>query len=310
MTIHPMLAQVAEAFAPILASDWSVMQAPMLRSMLDNPMAVGPELTMARVENLQLELEGRTLNARLYVPRNAPDRPSLTLFFHGGGWVVGTLDTHDATCRALAQASGTAILSIAYRLAPEHRYPAAAEDGYDACIWATRNAAALGVEAEGLAVAGDSAGANVAAAAAILMRDRGGPALRHQLLLYPVTDADFTRPSYRVNGSGSYMLSTAWMQWFWRQYLGDIAPADAPLAALLQTADVSGLPPTTVLTAEYDPLRDEGEAYAARLQAAGVPTVHDCAPGMIHGFFSMLGLVSEIAPYVELAGAALADGTS
>jgi acetyl esterase len=246
-----------------------------------------------------IELEGRSLDARLYVPEGAGDRPALTLYYHGGGWVIGTLDTHDGTCRALAQKSGNAVLSVAYRLAPEHRYPAAADDCYDALVWAAANAESLGVDGSRLAVAGDSAGGNLAAAVAIMTRDRAGPALRHQLLIYPVTDNDFSLASYAENGSGDYYLSTDGMRWFWDHYLGETSAENAPLATVLRTANLSGLAPATVITAEFDPLRDEGIAYAEKLKAAGVAADAATAPGMVHGFFSMFEPVPDAWEWID-----------
>ena len=272
------------------------------RAIFDNPMAFGEPIAMARVEDIKVALPGRTLDARLYVPEGAGDKPPLTLYFHGGGWVIGTIETHDATCRAIARESGGAVLSIAYRLAPEHRYPVAADDCFEATVWAAANAAALGIDATKLAVAGDSAGGNLAAAVAIMARDAGGPKLAHQLLIYPVTDVDFDRPSYVANGGGDYYLSTAGMKWFWDHYLGDARAEEAPLAVVFRQSDLSGLAPATVITAEYDPLRDEGDAYAARLAEAGVSVDADCAPGMIHGFFAMFQLVPDAMPWVERGG--------
>ncbi|MFM7028221.1 MAG: alpha/beta hydrolase [Chakrabartia sp.] len=306
MTINPALEPILQAFAEFANTDWSQMPVATARAMLDTPLAPADALPMARVENLSMDLPGRTIPARLYVPEGAGDAPALIAYFHGGGWVLGGLDTHDATCRNLAKESGAAVLSVDYRLAPEARYPAAAEDCYDACIWAEANAAQLGVDTTRLAVAGDSAGGNLAAAVSLMARDRGGPALRHQLLIYPVTDNDLETPSYGANGSGEYFLSTGAMRWFWEHYLGDIPADQAPLARLLHTPDLSGLPAATVITAEYDPLRDEGDAYAVRLAAAGVPTDHHTAPGMIHGFFGMAAAVPDAGHWVRLGATNLA----
>lgn len=305
MTLNPALEPILQAFAAFADTDWSQMPVEVARGMMNTPLA-DVALPMRRAENLALDLPGRSVNARLYVPKGAAETPPLILFFHGGGWVLGSLDTHDATCRELAEDSGAAVLSIEYRLAPEARYPAAAEDCYDATCWAREHAADLGVDGTRLAVAGDSAGGNLAAAVSLMARDRGGPALRHQLLIYPVTDADFTTPSYTANGSGAYFLSTSAMRWFWQHYLGETAPPDAPLARVLHTADLSGLPPATVITAQYDPLRDEGDAYAQRLSQAGVATDHHIAPGMIHGFFGMTAAVPDARPWVTLAAQNLA----
>lgn len=308
MPVNPALLPILEAMAPLAQVDWAAMPVETARAMMDNPMAAGEPLPMARTEDIALPLAGRTIPARLYVPQGGGADSPLTLYFHGGGWVIGTLDTHDSTCRELAAASGSAVLSVAYRLAPEAPYPAGLDDCYDALVWASANGAALGVDASRLAVAGDSAGGNLAAAVAIMARDRGGPALRHQLLLYPVTEADFTNASYSANGGGEYFLGTGTMRWFWAHYLGETPVDAAPLAAVLRTPDLSGLPAATVLTAEFDPLRDEGNAYAARLAEAGVPTDHAQAPGMIHGFFSMTAMVPDAQGWLARAARNLAQG--
>ncbi len=301
MTINPALEPILQAFAEFATTDWSQMPVATARAMMDTPL-VDASLPMARVDTLDMDLPGRTIKGRLYVPHQAEARPPLILYFHGGGWVLGSLDTHDGTCRELAQASGAAVLSVDYRLAPEARYPAAAEDCHAACHWALAKAEDLGVDASRMAVAGDSAGGNLAAAVSLMARDRGGPDLRHQLLIYPVTDADFSTASYAANGGGEYFLSTGAMRWFWDHYLGETAPEAAPLARLLHRPDLAGLPPATVITAQYDPLRDEGDAYAARLADAGVATDHHVAPGMIHGFFGMTAAVPDAGQWMALAG--------
>lgn len=306
MSVNPALQPVLEAMAPLAGLDWENTPPAALRAMMDNPMAAGEPLEMARVEDVMLQLPGRSIPARLYVPKGGGAHSPLTLFFHGGGWVIGTLDTHDSTCRELADGSGSAVLSVGYRLAPEAAYPAPLDDCHDALLWAAANGAALGVDASRLAVAGDSAGGNLAAAVAIKVRDVGGPALRHQLLIYPVTEADFANASYTANGGGGYFLSTSAMRAFWQHYLGDTPVDAAPLATVLRTPDLSGLAPATVITAEFDPLRDEGNAYAARLAAAGVPLDHAQAPGMIHGFFSMTAMVPDAKPWVDRAARNLA----
>jgi acetyl esterase len=207
--------------------------------------------------------------------------------------VIGSLETHDGSCRELANRVGCVVVSVDYRLAPEHRYPAAAEDCFAATNWVAENAAALGVDPKRIAIGGDSAGGNLAAAVALMARDRSGPALRHQLLIYPVTDADFTCASYRENAEG-YLLTTKAMEWFWGHYVPDAVLRKEAYAAPLQAKDLAGLPPAFVITAEYDPLRDEGEAYAKRLQQAGVRTTLRRYDGAIHGFFAM-GLLAEVA---------------
>lgn len=308
MTLNPQVEALLATMADLPAVDFETMTAAALRAANDRPMAIAPPPVVARAETWTLPLAGRSIEARLYVPEAAASEPPpLTLFFHGGGWVIGTLDTHDATCRALARASGSALLSVAYRLAPEHPFPAGLEDCHEALVWASEHGEALGVDAGRLAVAGDSAGGNLAAAVALKARDCGGPPLRHQLLLYPVTDRDFSRASYIAHGGGDRFLSSAAMQWFWSSYLHGSPSSDLSLASIQIAPDLSRLPPATVIAAEYDPLCDEGMAYAARLADAGVPVEASAAPGMIHGFISLFEAVPDARPWIERAGARLKE---
>jgi acetyl esterase len=304
MTLNPAVEALLGMMAQAPQTDFETATPEEVRAAYAQSMAVGEPIAMARVENMVIPLEGRDLDARLFVPEDAGANPPLVLFYHGGGWVIGDLDSHDGTCRALARASKAAVLSVAYRLAPEHRYPAAPKDCFEALEWASKNGAALGVDASRLAVAGDSAGGNLAAAVAIMARDHGVE-LRHQTLIYPVTDNDFTLASYAENGGGEYFLSSAAMKWFWLHYLGGGAGENSPLATVLQTPDIEGVAPATVITAEYDPLRDEGNAYAEKLKAAGVAVDAATAPGMIHGFFSMFEIVPDAHPWIDRAGANL-----
>jgi acetyl esterase/lipase len=246
---------------------------------------------------------------RVYTPSTAPGpRPAL-VHFHGGGWVIGDLETHDATVRALAAASGVTVVAVDYRLAPEHPFPAAVEDSLAAVRWVAspEGASALGVDPARLAVGGDSAGGNLAAVVAQQLRDTG-PALRFQLLVYPVTDARLAHPSIDENADG-YFLTKAEMQWFRRHYLGDdwaASAADPRVSPLLAPDDaVRGVAPALVITAEYDPLRDEGEAYAAKLQAGGVDAKVSRYDGVIHGFVAMGDVVPEGKAAIDEAGEAL-----
>jgi acetyl esterase len=245
---------------------------------------------VAAVEALQAPGPAGPVPVRFYRPAGPGPHP-LVLFFHGGGWVVGDLDSHDETVRRLCAGSGAAFASVAYRLAPEAPFPAPLEDCYAAAAWAVQHADGLGIDAARIAAAGDSAGGNLAAALCLLARERGGPSLAHQVLVYPVTGADFDTASYREHGEGLF-LTRAMMQWFWDQYVPDPAKRADPLAAPL-AGDATGLPPATILTAEYDPLRDEGAAYARHLQTAGVPVDYRDFPGMIHGFLGMTGVLSQ-----------------
>ncbi|CDO34478.1 alpha/beta hydrolase [Novosphingobium sp. KN65.2] len=307
MPLNPQIEALLGAMAEMEMPSFPEATPEQVRALNDNPMFDAEGLTLARVEDIDLALEGRRVPARLYVPEGTAADVALTLFYHGGGWVVGTLDTHDALCRQLARESGSAVLSVGYRLAPEHPFPAGLDDCYDALAWAAANGKALGVDTTRLAVAGDSAGGNLAAAVAIRARDESGPPLRHQLLIYPVTDNDFTLSSYAEHGQNGGFLSTAMMQWFWDHYVGPRNSGHVPLATVHRTEDLAGLPPATVITAEFDPLRDEGMAYAARLAGAGVPTEAEIAPGMIHGFASMFSAVPDALPYLDRASARLRE---
>lgn len=263
---------------------------------------------VARIEDRAIPGPAGFLPIRIYTPADGGRRP-LLVYFHGGGWVQGTLDTHDRICRSLANAAGCLVVSVEYRLAPEHRCPAAAEDAYTATRWVADHAAALGGDPARLAVGGDSAGGNLAAVVTLMARDRGGPPLAFQLLVYPVTDHDFDTPSYREHAEG-LLLWRDTMLWFWDHYVPDVAARDHPHAAPLRAADLHGLPPALVITAEYDPLRDEGEAYAARLREAGVPATCHRYPGMIHGFLGMAHAVDAGREAIGEAGRALRAGTN
>jgi acetyl esterase len=264
---------------------------------------MGDPEPIAHVEERAIPVpDGGTIPARLYRP-SAPGPLPLLVYFHGGGWVLGGLESHDGVCRNLANQAGCAVLSIDYRLAPEHRYPTAAEDCWTALVWAAAHANELGADPARIAIGGDSAGGNLTAVVALLARDRKGPRLRFQLLIYPVTDHSYETPSYTENADG-YFLTRSAMVWFWNHYLGDDAGTDR-LASPLRCPDLTGLPPALVVTAEYDPLRDEGEAYAKRLREAGVPTTLTRYDGMIHGFFTMGPLLDQGKRAVEESAKAL-----
>ncbi len=221
---------------------------------------------------------------RVYRPTGAANRLPCLVWFHGGGWVIGNLDSADFTARALTNASGCVVVSVDYRLAPEAKFPAAAVDCYAATKWVAENADALGIDGWRIAVGGDSAGGNLAAVVSQLAKVRGGPAIGFQLLVYPVTDHGYETASYRDNADG-FLLTKDAMVWFWNHYLRSDADGAFPMASPLRSKDLSGLPPALVITAEFDPLRDEGEAYAAALKAAGVQATATRYNGQIHGFF-------------------------
>jgi acetyl esterase len=255
------------------------------------------------------EVEDRTmagpagpLRLRIYRPPVARPAPLIT-FFHGGGWVIGDIDTHDGSCRLLSRSTGAIVVSVDYRLAPEHRFPAALDDCQAATAWVADHAAELGGDPGRLAVAGDSAGGNLAAAVTQRARAGGGPAIAAQALVYPAVDFTTARPSLEANGQG-YLLTADAIGWFAAQYLGPHDPADPEASPLL--GQLSGLPPAVVAVAEFDPLRDEGIAYAEALMAADVPVQLLEFPGLIHGFMGLGSLSPASAEATDVVWSALA----
>jgi acetyl esterase len=237
---------------------------------------------------------------RVYRPEEEP--APVLLYFHGGGWVLGGLNTHHGACATVADLAGCVVCSVDYRMAPEHRFPAALEDAWAVTSWAAEHAEELGGRPGALAVGGDSAGGNLAAVCALRARDAGLP-LAHQLLVYPVTDADLDTSTYRDFADGYYLTAYA-MRWFWDHYLPD-GDRFQPDASPLRADDVSGVAPALVITAEFDPLRDEGEAYARRLEQAGVPVTLSRYDGMIHGFFRMPAVIDRANDALAEASAAV-----
>jgi len=226
------------------------------------------------------------IGLRTYTPGAGGELPAV-VFYHGGGWMLGGLDTHDALCRALAAEAEAVVTAVDYRLAPEHRFPAAVEDCYAATRWVAANAGRLGADSGTLVTCGDSAGATLAAAVGMLARDRDGPGIDYQVLAYPPTNHSFGTDSYRENAQG-YFLTRADMQRFWDGYLRSEADGRHPYASPLRADRLAGLPSSFVLTCGFDPLRDEGAAFADRLAEAGVPTQYRQYDDMIHGFLTML----------------------
>jgi acetyl esterase len=265
---------------------------------------IGPGPAVATVQDFPIPTSWGEIGARRYEP---DDAAGTVLWLHGGGWVICDLDTHDAMCRLLAAGAGCRVIAVDYRLAPEHPFPAGLEDCWDALQWVAARYAG-----EPLVLGGDSAGGNLAAVCARRARDRGGPELTRQVLVYPVTDHDMTRRSYAEHGSAPETFLTAdEMAWFWSQYLPDAGARADPEASPLRADVWSGLAPAVVLTAEYDPLRDDGLAYVSRLRDAGVVVSHHHYDDMIHAFFSFVNVldrgneaVAQVAAEIRTAVAA------
>jgi acetyl esterase len=259
----------------------------------------GPGPEISEVRDVAIPSGGAAIPARVYRPTDSESAP-IVVFFHGGGMVIGSMDDYDGVCRLIAEASGAVVVNVDYRLAPEHRCPAAFDDAWAATCWVAENAAELGGDGAKIVVAGDSAGGNLAALVALRARDNGGPPLALQMLLYPVVDWAGTFPSIEENGEGNFLTKET-MRWFRKNYLGDdeslwVDTAVSPW----YVEDLSGVCPAWVMTTSHDPLRDEGEAYAKRLKESGVPTTAVRVDGIFHAFFGQTNLL-------ELAVTALAD---
>jgi acetyl esterase len=274
----------------------------------------GPEIEVGRVRQFPIERPGDSgdpsgdLALRCYEPDEdgrgnwADGSIPILVYYHGGGWVRGDLDTHDELCRYFTSELGCLTVAVDYRRAPEHSFPAAAEDAYAALRWVGEHAPVFGADSRTIAVAGDSAGGNLATVAALAARDRGGPDPCHQVLLYPVTDHAFDTDSYDAHAENP-MLSRATMEWYWEHYLSRAFDGAHPYASPLRARDLDGLPSATVITAGHDPLRDEGEAYADRLAGAGVETTHTDYGGMLHAFVSFPALERANEAREQVVGA-------
>jgi acetyl esterase len=287
--LRPDVAAILDALGPSRTVPFETMTPAEVREQSLARRRVVEPIPLPRVEDRTIPGAAGEIPLRLYWPDAEPPLAAL-VYYHGGGWVLGDLDGFDATTRGYASGAGVLVVSVDYRLAPEHPFPAAVDDCYAALEWAAANAAELQVDPARIAVGGDSAGGNLAAAVTLRARDRGGPPIAFQLLVYPVLDHDFERASWIDNADG-YLMSAAGMRWFWDHYVADGAARSHQEASPLRAGSLERLPPAHVVTAELDVLRDEGEAYADRLRGAGVPVSHVRYDGMFHGFLGMFDIL-------------------
>ncbi len=307
MPLEPATQALVDQMAAAGAVDFSQLTPDSFRRLFRDSLGAldhaGTPAEVLGIDNETIPGPAGPIDVRIYRPVGDDPTPLVT-YFHGGGWVIGDIDTHDGTCRTLCHRTGAVVVSVDYRLAPEHRFPAALDDCEAATAWVAEHGSQLGGEPDRLAVAGDSAGGNLAAAVALRARDSGGPRLRAQALVYPAVDFTTERASVEANGEG-YLLTAKAMAWFRAQYLGTHDPAD-PLASPL-LADLGDLPPAVVAIAEFDPLRDEGRAYADALTDAGVSVRLLEFPGLVHGFMGLGALSPASARATDDVWAAFAS---
>ncbi len=299
--LKPFLDQAASSAAPPLSSLSPRQARAAFRSLFEAFDGTPPQV--ARSEDRSIPGPAGEIAVRIYTPEGKGPFAVL-MFFHGGGWVVGDLDTHDPLCRALTNETRCVTVAVDYRLAPEHKFPAAADDCYAAVQWFARNGETIGANPARIAVGGDSAGGNLAAAVCLMARERADVRIGYQLLMYPALDASMQTASMSDFAQG-YLLTRDDMAWFWGHYLKSEDDRANPYACPAAAADLSGLPPAMVITAEYDPLRDEGEAYAKRLQEAHVKTTLKRYEGVTHGFMSMASFLDKGCQAIEDAASHL-----
>lgn len=302
-TVKALLDRMVEANRP---PTWTLTPAEArLNYLALRPLAGEPE-ALADVRDQKIPGPAGEIPVRIYTPQVEGEKVlPVLVFFHGGGMVIGDLDSHDPVCRSLANAAECIIVAVDYRLGPEHKFPAGVEDAFAATQWVGEHAAELNADPSRIAVGGDSAGGYLAAVVAQLARDKGGPKLVFQLLVYPGVDVTRQRfPSYTENGEG-YFLVDKTIVWFQDHYAGANFNEKDPLVSPLWAEDLEGLPPALVITAEFDPLRDEGKAYADRLKEAGVPVTYTNYDGMIHAFYQMAGILKQGRQAIEESAAAL-----
>ncbi len=303
MPLDPQAKLMLDQLAALNLPDFSTLTPEEARKQFDATRLPLPPIEIGGVENRSVPGPEGEIPIRIYTPEGTGPFPVL-VFFHGGGWVIGDLESHDALARKLALEAGCLVIAIDYRLAPESKYPAAAEDCYAATCWAAAHAAEIGGDPGRIAIGGDSAGGNLSAVVAQMARDRSGPDLCFELLVYPVTNHDYSTLSYAENAEG-YFLTRSSMEWFWNHYLSEASEGQNAYASPLRADSLAGLPPALVITAEFDPLRDEGEAYAEKLRQAGVPVTCTRYDGQIHGFFSFFQLIDSSKEAVQEAAGCL-----
>jgi acetyl esterase len=303
--LDPATAALLDAIDPAAPSIEQLSLEELRASQLPTREWAGPDAPLAWVEDREIAGPAGAVPVRIYTPLGEGPRPLVLLTF-GGGFITGSVEIADGAARQIAASSGAVIVAVDYRLAPEHPFPAGLEDAYAALVWAAANAGELGADPSFVAVAGDSSGGNFAAALTLLARDRGGPEIAHQLLVYPVLDSDLSRPSYEDSADG-YFLTTAAMERFWREYVARPEDREHPYAAPLRAADLAGLPPATIILCLKDPLRSEGEAYAARLAEAGVPVTLSVWHDLVHAAIRMAGLSPRARAFVNSAGSAVRE---
>jgi acetyl esterase len=304
MPLDPQAQTVLEAMAALGTPALGTVSAAEARSAIA-ARPLPPGAPVANVENRAIPGPAGEIALRIYTPEGQAPFPVL-VWFHGGGWVLGTLDGIDHTCRELANTAGCVVVSVDYRLAPEHKFPACPDDCETAYRWVVSNAVTFGGDPQRVAVGGDSAGGNLAAVVCLRAKKRNDPLPVFQLLVYPVTDYDFDRRSYQANADG-YMLTQSAMRWFFDQYVNGPEDMAHPDVSPLHAEDLSGLPPALIVTAEFDPLCDEGEAFGERLRKANVPVTVTRYDGMIHGFFGMFPMIDKGKDAVRQASDALAS---
>ncbi|NNC79726.1 MAG: alpha/beta hydrolase [Acidimicrobiales bacterium] len=305
MPLHPQAEMIIQAAIELELPALTTLDPVTARELYDNRTALVAPPGIHETRDLTIPGPGGDLVIRIYTPAPSTDAP-VVMFFHGGGWVFGTIDTHDAACRLLANEARAVVVSVDYRLAPEAPYPAAVDDCEAATRWVVDNADELGIDPSRVAVSGDSAGGNLAAIVAQSMRDNGGPKIAAQALIYPATDLTLTDSDSYIRNAEGYILTRDAMVWFIDHYTPNPVDRHAPRCSPF-FGSLAGLPPTIIITAEYDPLLDDGTRFAEALTAAGVPTELVEYEGQIHSFFTQVGLVDDSADAIQRIAAFLTD---